>query len=327
VWGGHPESNQLVDEHLTALEDLRSQPPVAGGHQHQLVAGTHDRCVRAEPATHDFPDWLVTWRLPGQEPVDQRVTQAVQSTEVVPDAAVRHSRPAFHRTHCNAGRAVIGEQRQAGVNESRGYRFLHVERILLAFFSMWRTSFTAATGKRIALAVVLSLVAIAAAPVLMGPAYQQLQPRLGPFTIFFVEVLYALFIDFPLAGLYVALATLWAGPPRNAARSALVFAATFFTLILLVIAAAPLNDVLAYWALADTFPPAVAAAQQALGPVTYGLLIFQFVVFDLTLCAAGGLVGFAITGRSLPSQTAPSTIQIAASALRNAQHTPETRRL
>jgi hypothetical protein len=169
-----------------------------------------------------------------------------------------------------------------------------MERIGVTFFSMWRTPLTGASWKRVVLAVSLSIVAIAAAPVVMGPAYAQLQPRLGPFTLFLVEVLYALFIDFPLAALYVALATLWAGPPRNAARSALGFAATFFALILLVIAAAPLNDLLAYWALADTFPAAVAAAQQALGPVTYGVLIVQFLVFDLTLCAAGGLVGFAL---------------------------------
>ena len=174
-----------------------------------------------------------------------------------------------------------------------------MERIGLAFFSMWRKRLPAATGKRIILAVTLSLVAIAAAPVVMGPAYAQLQPRLGPFTLFLVEVLYALFIDFPLAALYVALSTLWAGPPRNAARSALAFAATFFALILLVIAAAPLNGMLAYWALADTFPAAVTAAVEALGPVTYMVLIFQFVVFDLALCAAGGLVGFALTGRTL----------------------------
>jgi hypothetical protein len=171
---------------------------------------------------------------------------------------------------------------------------------------MWRTRLSAATAKRIVLAVTMSLVAIAAAPVVMGPAYAQLQPRLGPFTLFLVEVLYALFIDFPLAALYVAFATLWAGSPRNAARSALAFAATFFALILLVIAAAPLNGVLAYWALADTFPAAVAAAQQALGSVTYAVLIFQFVVFDLTLCAAGGLVGFALTGRTLRGATLTS---------------------
>ena len=179
-----------------------------------------------------------------------------------------------------------------------------MERIGLAFFSMWRTRLSAATAKRIVLAVTLSLVAIAAAPVVMGPAYAQLQPRLGPFTLFLVEVLYALFIDFPLAAVYVALSTLWAGPPRNAARSALAFAATFFALILLVIAAAPLNGVLAYWALADTFPAAVAAALEALGPVTYAVLILQFVVFDLTLCAAGGLVGFALTGSTLRTHRA-----------------------
>ncbi len=59
-----------------------------------------------------------------------------------------------------------------------------------------------------------------------------------------------------------------------------------------------MNGVLAYWALADTFPAAVAAALEALGPVTYAVLILQFVVFDLTLCAAGGLVGFALTGQA-----------------------------
>lgn len=37
--------------------------------------------------------------------------------------------------------------------------------------------------------------------------------------------------------------------------------------------------------------------------MTYAVLIFQFIVFDLTLCAAGGLVGFALTGRTLT--TAP----------------------
>ncbi len=214
---------------------------------------------------------------------------------------MRNTSPSLHRPDGDAGGTLISEQGQTGDNKAFGDGFLHVERILLGFFSMWRTR-PSATVKRIVLVVTLSFVAIAAAPVVMGPAYEQLQPRLGPLTIFLVEVLYALFIDFPLAALYVALSTLWAGPPRNAARSALAFTATFFVLILLVIAAAPLNDVLAYWALADTFPAAVAAAQQALGPVTYGVLILQFVAFDLTLCAAGGLVGFAVTGRTLSAR-------------------------
>lgn len=33
--------------------------------------------------------------------------------------------------------------------------------------------------------------------------------------------------------------------------------------------------------------------------MTYGVLILQFLVFDLILCAAGGLVGFALTGKPL----------------------------
>lgn len=54
------------------------------------------------------------------------------------------------------------------------------------------------------LVVALSVAAIAAAPLVMGPSYEVLQPRLGPMTLIVVEVLYALFIDFPLTALYVA---------------------------------------------------------------------------------------------------------------------------
>jgi|GEM_PF-3959967 hypothetical protein len=155
---------------------------------------------------------------------------------------------------------------------------------------------TPAHLKRAALAFTLSLLAIAAAPVVMGPAYRQLQPTLGAMTLYLVEVLYALFIDFPLTAVYVALSSLWAGPPRNPARSALGFVATFFSLILITIAAADLHPVLSYWALADTFPTAVAQAQADLGAPTAAVMLVLFVGFDLVLCAAGGLVGHAITG-------------------------------
>jgi hypothetical protein len=69
--------------------------------------------------------------------------------------------------------------------------------------------------------VALSVVAIAAAPLVMGPTYAVLQPRTGPMTVVLVEVLYALFIDFPLTALYVGVLTLWQGPRREPARSAL----------------------------------------------------------------------------------------------------------
>jgi len=39
-----------------------------------------------------------------------------------------------------------------------------------------------------ALAASLSVVAIAAAPLVMGPSYEVLQPRLGPMTLIVVEV-------------------------------------------------------------------------------------------------------------------------------------------
>jgi len=105
---------------------------------------------------------------------------------------------------------------------------------------------SARTLGKAGLAVALSVVAIAAAPLVMGPTYAVLQPRTGPMTVVLVEVLYALFIDFPLTALYVGVLTLWQGPRREPARSALAFAGTFFALILLCIALAPLSDLLAY---------------------------------------------------------------------------------
>lgn len=92
--------------------------------------------------------------------------------------------------------------------------------------------------------------------------------------------------------------TWWWGPRRNPARSALVFVLTFFALIGLCIALAPASDLLAYWALADTFPAAVAEAVGGLGAGTVGLLLGGFVVFDLLLCASGGVVAAMLVGRS-----------------------------
>lgn len=156
------------------------------------------------------------------------------------------------------------------------------------------------------LAVALSLVAIAAAPLVMGPTYTELQPRTGALTVVLVEVLYALFIDFPLTALYVGVLTLWQGPRRHPARTALAFAGTFFTLILLCIALSPLNDVLAYWALADTFPSAVSALRSALGTGSTALLAVGFLAFDLLLCAAGGIVADAVVShRGTSAQTHP----------------------
>jgi hypothetical protein len=154
------------------------------------------------------------------------------------------------------------------------------------------------------LMVTLSALAIMAAPLVMNPAYEQLQARTGPMTVVLVEVLYALFIDFPLATLYVALHTRWVGPPRNPARAALAFVATFFAMIFTCIALAPLSPVLSYWALADTFPDAVGAARHALGDGTAALLLIQFVVFDCLLCAAGGIVG-AVLASSRRSHSRP----------------------
>lgn len=144
------------------------------------------------------------------------------------------------------------------------------------------------------LAVVLAVAAIAAAPAVMGPSYEVLQPRLGPLTLIVVEVLYALFIDFPLATAYVAIVTVWQGPRRSPARSALGFTLLFFALIGACIALAPTSELLATWALADTFPVAIAEAVDGLGAPTVGLLLGGFLAFDLALCATGGVTADAL---------------------------------
>ncbi|MDQ7993101.1 MAG: hypothetical protein AAGC63_08120 [Propionicimonas sp.] len=146
------------------------------------------------------------------------------------------------------------------------------------------------------LAVALSIAAIAAAPLVMGPSYAALQPRLGAFTLIVVEVVYALFIDFPLTAAYVAVVSLWFGRRRNPARSAVGFVAVFFGLILLCIVLAPTSDLLAYWALADTFPTAGAELVSGLGLPTAAMLVGAFVVFDVLLCATGGVTADVLAG-------------------------------
>lgn len=150
---------------------------------------------------------------------------------------------------------------------------------------------------KLTLAIGLSVAAIAAAPLVMGPSYAVLQPRLGPLTVIVVEVLYALFIDFPLAAAYVVIVTLWQGPRRNPARSALGFVMLYIGLILACIALAPTSDLLSYWALADTFPSAMAEAVAGLGAPTVRLLVVSFVVFDLLLCSTAGVTADALLRR------------------------------
>lgn len=159
---------------------------------------------------------------------------------------------------------------------------------------------TAGLFKQAALALALSVLAIAAAPLVMVPSYEQLQPRLGPLTLVVVEVLYALFIDFPLTALYVGLVTVWVGPRRNPARSGLGFVAIYFVLILACILLAPTSDLLAYWAMTDTFPQAVTEARTALGAPTLDLLAGSFVVFDALLCATGAVIAHVLVGHAAP---------------------------
>jgi hypothetical protein len=142
--------------------------------------------------------------------------------------------------------------------------------------------------------VVLGLAGLPLGPLIMAPAYQVLQPAMGPMTLIAVEMLFALLIDFPLATLASAVITR-SGRARNAREGALAgvsFLTVFMVLILACIVGSGLGPWIASLALSDVFPQAVASASKAFGPVTFGLMGLMFVAFDYCLCLLGGVAGF-----------------------------------
>jgi hypothetical protein len=131
-------------------------------------------------------------------------------------------------------------------------------------------------------------------PAVMEPAYVILQPALGGMTLLAVEMLFALIIDFPLAALSSAVTCriIRSDDPADGALAGALFLLVFLVLILTCIGLAFTGDMVASLALNDVFPPAMASATDALGSGTVALLMALLLGFDLTLCGAGGIVGY-----------------------------------
>jgi hypothetical protein len=135
-------------------------------------------------------------------------------------------------------------------------------------------------------------------PLLMTPAYRELQPALGGMTLTAVEMLFAFLIDFPLAVIASAIICR-AIRSSDAADGALAGAFFLALFVLLILACLLLGGVFApigVLALSEVFPVAVAAAGKALGRVTLAVLLIAFLVFDFALCALGGVAGYHFAG-------------------------------
>lgn len=131
-------------------------------------------------------------------------------------------------------------------------------------------------------------------PLIMTPAYRELQPTLGGMTVVAVEMLFAFLIDFPLAAIASAIICRLtrAADPSDGALAGTLFLAVFVALILACLGLGQVSALVGILALNEVFPIAMASAGQALGNTTLGALMLAFLVFDFVLCALGGIAGY-----------------------------------
>jgi hypothetical protein len=131
-------------------------------------------------------------------------------------------------------------------------------------------------------------------PLIMTPAYRELQPALGGMTLTAVEMLFAFLIDFPLAAIasIIICRLIRAEDPADGALAGVLFLLVFVALILTCLLLGGLYAPIGVLALTEVFPSAVASALSALGGATLGVLLLAFLAFDFTLCALGGLAGY-----------------------------------
>jgi hypothetical protein len=131
-------------------------------------------------------------------------------------------------------------------------------------------------------------------PLIMTPAYRELQPALGGMTLTAVEMLFALLIDFPLAAIASAIICrlIRSHDPADGALAGAFFLLVFIALILVCLVFGGFYPPIGVLALNEVFPLAVASARSALGTPTLGTLLLAFSIFDFTLCALGGLAGY-----------------------------------
>jgi hypothetical protein len=137
-------------------------------------------------------------------------------------------------------------------------------------------------------------------PAIMKPAYQVMRPSFQGTTLIWVEVLFALLIDLPLTVLATAALTTVTGCTRSqqAVQSGLLFLGIFFTMILACIAVGDRVHFIGELALSSVFPTAVSSARQTFGSAALATMMALYLVFDVTICGLGAMVGYRL-GRLL----------------------------
>jgi hypothetical protein len=145
----------------------------------------------------------------------------------------------------------------------------------------------------LSVSVTVSASGLLLGPLIMDPSYRLMQPTFHGTTLLWVELLFALLIDFPhtMAATAVICALTRCRNPGDAVRAGLIFLAIFFSSILLCIAIGDRVPGIGMLALTDVFPPAFSAARQAFGTVALAAITALYLVFDVTLGTLGALAG------------------------------------
>lgn len=131
-------------------------------------------------------------------------------------------------------------------------------------------------------------------PGIMTPTYRITQPVLGGANLLVLEIVFALIIDFPLAMLTSLLIcrVSRAQDPADGALAGVFFLVVFGALIVACSALRGLSPIIDSLDLSEAFPLAMSTAREQLGPLTLGLMMALFGLFDLVLCTLAGVAGF-----------------------------------
>lgn len=154
--------------------------------------------------------------------------------------------------------------------------------------------FRAHPAAYLSVSVFVSAVGLLLGPLIMEPSYRLMQPTFSGTTVLWVELLFALLIDFPhtVVATAVICALTRCQKSSDAIKAGLIFLGIFFSSILLCIAIGDRIPGIGTLALTDVFPPAFSAAREAFGTAALATIMALYLIFDVTLCALGALAGY-----------------------------------
>jgi hypothetical protein len=165
---------------------------------------------------------------------------------------------------------------------------------------MWRL-FRTHTKVFVSSAAVTVVLAVTAVEVAFPTMLDVLSPALGAMTLVVVELLGAMLIDLPLAGLcgFIVARLVDGAQARHGIVAGVVFLTMLFCTVPVLIAS---NWVVPYSAMYVAIRPAAQQARSGLG-AAIPLYLVLFVLFDYLACAGFGAVGALVGG--LTKETAP----------------------